>query len=68
MSEELDSRYIETNRLGELAFSPVPNMSLRMGEPKGGACFVFSVKRNIPNRLKFWLFCKFFPFTIERWE
>lgn len=30
--------------------------------------FEFTVKKTRLARLKYWLFCKFFPFKIERWD
>jgi len=30
--------------------------------------FEFTVKKTSLARLKYWLFCKFFPFRIERWD
>ena len=28
----------------------------------------FYVKRSVGNRLRYWLFCKFFPFKIVAWN
>jgi len=47
---------------------PTPNFVLATGEPSFGLRFEFCVKKTISNRIKYWLFCKFFPFRIERWD
>lgn len=52
----------------EITKYPEPNFSLCMGEGDGKVCFDFRVSRTVLNRIKYWLFCKFFPFTIEKWE
>ena len=44
---------------------PDPNLSLLMAD---NIIWVFSCKRTIANRLKYCLFCKFFPFTIKEWK
>lgn len=43
---------------------PEPNLILRMGD----VTFHFSCKRTIGNRVKYWMFCKFFPLTIDEWK
>jgi len=44
---------------------PMPfNFEMCMGE----ICFQFHVKKTLGNRLKYWLFCKFFPFKVSRWD
>ena len=52
--------------------SSIPNFFLRfddMGyENPFYVEFQFTVKKTILARLKYWLFCKFFPFKIIRWE
>ena len=30
--------------------------------------FEFTVKKTLIARIKYWLFCKFFPFKIRRWD
>jgi len=45
-----------------------PNFEMSMGEEEQSLIFSFTVKYNLINRLKYWLFCKFFPFKIVRWE
>lgn len=47
---------------------PKPNFTMRMGEVGNALSFDFQVKRTWLNRLKYWLFCKFFPFKIVRWN
>ena len=47
------------------------NFAMQMGEDEGpslGEGFEFTVKKSITNRIRYWLFCKFFPFRIVRWE
>ena len=51
---------------------PEPNFVLafdKMGYEDGvGLDFHFNAKRTNLARLKYWLFCKFFPFKIVRWD
>lgn len=30
--------------------------------------FEFTVKKTIVAKMKYWLFCKFFPFKIKKWD
>lgn len=30
--------------------------------------FHFTVKKTVKARIKYWLFCQFFPFKIVKWE
>ena len=30
--------------------------------------FEFTVKKTLKAKIKYWLFCKFFPFKIKRWD
>ncbi|KKM96823.1 hypothetical protein LCGC14_1174250 [marine sediment metagenome] len=46
---------------------PEPNFEMEMGEP-GQVIWSFRVKKTLINRIRYWLFCKFFPFKIIRWE
>lgn len=43
------------------------NLEISFG---GKDCIVISqnVKRTFINRFRYWMFCKFFPVTIERWD
>lgn len=50
------------------SFPEPNNIVLRMGEGLGGFKFHFICERTITNRIKYWLFCKFFPFTVEEWD
>ena len=45
---------------------PKPNFELSFADDV--VCFSFVVKKTIVNHLKYWLFCKFFPFKITRWD
>ena len=49
-----------------------PNLQLIMGDrvEDGVPHILWSiVARKTPiNRIKWWLFCKFFPFTIKQWD
>ena len=49
---------------------PKPNFKLIWGDGKPGISIVyqFIVPKTWRNRLKWWLFCQFFPFTIGRWD
>lgn len=46
----------------------VPNFSLRQGDAPGCVEWHFCVKKNLINKIRYWLFCKFFPFKIIKWE
>jgi hypothetical protein len=58
--------------LRALATPPKPNFYLRfddMGyDEPSFMVFQFTVKKTLLARLKYWLFCKFFPFKIAKWE
>lgn len=58
----MEKKNIETFKLMELP--PPPNFELQTGD----LSLQFTVKRTLLNRLKYWLFCKFFPFKIGRWD
>jgi len=45
-----------------------PNFGMYLGEPDCNVTFNFRVKKTLLNRIKYWLFCKFFPFTIKYWD
>ena len=47
---------------------PKPNFSLAMGETECSLTFEFRVEKTLVNRLKYWLFCTFFPFRVVRWD
>ena len=47
---------------------PPPSFTMRMGEDEGAVDWAFRVRKTRCNRLKYWLFCKFFPFRIIQWE
>uniref|UniRef100_A0A6M3IZK8 Uncharacterized protein n=1 Tax=viral metagenome TaxID=1070528 RepID=A0A6M3IZK8_9ZZZZ len=48
-----------------------PNFIMRFDDFRcGGASYVqfeFTVRKTILSRLKYWLFCQFFPFKIVKW-
>ncbi len=44
------------------------NFSLTMGEQENKVSFNFQVEKTFKNKIKYWLFCKFFPFKITKWE
>ena len=44
-----------------------PNFEIEMGE-NISVRFAFNEKRTLPKRLKWWLFCKFFPFKVIKWN
>ena len=46
----------------------IKNFDLSMGEGANAITFHFYVTRNIINRFRYWLFCKFFPFKVVRWD
>jgi len=56
----------------EMVESPTPNFVLvfdDMGyDNPFGIQFEFTVKKTMLARVKYWLFCKFFPFKIKRWD
>ena len=45
---------------------PAPNFALAFED--GDIQFEFTVKKTLRARVKYWLFCKFFPFKVERWD
>ena len=45
-----------------------PNFSMEMGDRPCYVRFNFMVNKTIANKLKYWLFCKFFPFRIVKWD
>ena len=47
---------------------PEPNFWLAMGEDELDIKIGFRVKRTWVNRMKWWCFCRVFPFRIEKWE
>ena len=49
------------------ALPPEPNIEIEMG-CNTSMRFCFNEKRTLIKRLKWWLFCKFFPFKIVRWK
>ena len=59
---------MEEVKARELGVIPEPNLFLCAGEKDSG--FVISIReRKTPlKRIKWWLFCKFFPFQIEEWD
>lgn len=54
--------------LGAICKRPEPNLVLIMGEGMENITFYLFAKRTLGNRLKWWLFCKFFPFKITHWN
>jgi len=47
---------------------PTPNFEMITGEDYNCLRLCFTVKKTIRNRVKYWLFCRFFPFKITKWE
>ncbi|KKM98880.1 hypothetical protein LCGC14_1153480 [marine sediment metagenome] len=47
---------------------PEPNFEMGMGEGYSQMVWSYRLKKTIINRIRYWLFCKFFPFKIIRWE
>ncbi len=45
---------------------PRSNLYLEMVD--SGICFELQAKKTWRNRLKYWLFCQFFPFQVKRWD
>lgn len=45
---------------------PKPNFKMSMGD-SGDVVFAFTVRKTLMNRVKYWLFCLFFPFRIKEW-
>ena len=63
---------MEINRRKNMAGLTNPNFVLSFDDmgydnPRS-VQFVFTVKKTKLARLKYWLFCKFFPFKIKRWD
>jgi len=64
----------ESDNLDRFTFysPPEPNFSLvfdDMGYDNPFKIqFEFTVKKTLKARIKYWLFCKFFPFKIKRWN
>ena len=51
----------------DFVYNPKPNFYLSLGDC-GKAVFAFNVEKSLKNRIKYWLLCRVFPFTIDRWE
>lgn len=47
---------------------PEPNFEMVMGEGSSLVMFRLTVPKTIGNRVKYWLFCHFFPFKLTRWD
>lgn len=45
----------------------IPNFEIEMGD-NISVRFCFNEKKNIIKRIKWWLFCQFFPFKIVKWN
>ena len=45
-----------------------PNITISIGEGIYNTSFNFYVKKTLYNRFRYWMFCKFFPFKVEKWE
>jgi len=56
----MDERF----KLGE---QPTANFVMGMGG-EGQLRWNFAVRKTLINRIRYWLFCKFFPFKIIRWD
>lgn len=55
----------------QMEFNPIPadpNFSMEMGDPPIMFILSFVVKRTFLNRIKYWMFFRFFPFRLVRWE
>jgi len=67
----ISEEYVELNISKEYGVQPPPkaNFELEWGDNSDCAItYCYRVKKNLQNRLKYWLFCKFFPFKIKRWD
>lgn len=53
---------------GLIEAPPEPNFFLAMGDAGSDVVFQFRVRKTLFNRIKYWLFCKFFPFRITKWD
>ena len=60
------------NNLGECKINVIdikePNFVIQMGEDSLSLSFHYCVNKTMKNRIKYWLFCRFFPFEIVKWE
>ena len=45
---------------------PKPNFKMSMGD-SDDVVFAFTVRKTLKKRVKYWLFCSFFPFRIKEW-
>ena len=50
----------------EIVKPPEPNFVIVAGDDD--IVISFNVRRTLRNRIKYWLFCQFFPFRIKRWD
>lgn len=66
MNEEMSKEQEGTHQF--ISLHPHHNFEIRMGEGDIDIAFSFHVEKNLGNRVKYWLFCKFFPFKISRWD
>jgi len=68
----LDSKGANTFSRSAFCSLPEPNFSLRFDDMGVDNPFYlqfdFTVKKTPLARLKYWLFCKFFPFKIVKWD
>ncbi len=64
----------ESDNLARYTFKapPQPNFVLAfddMGYDNSfGIQFEFTVRKTLKAKIKYWLFCKFFPFKTKRWN
>jgi len=51
----------------KIVSNPIPNFEIKMGE-NTSVRFCFNEEKTLLKRLKWYLFCLFFPFKIVRWD
>ncbi len=45
-----------------------PNFEMYQGDLPNGIIWAYMVKKTLLNRFKYWMFFKFFPFKLKRWD
>ena len=61
-------KQIDDNSIFLFSTPPEPNLTFFMGEGIANLQFQLRVNRTPLNRLKYWLFFRFFPFKLIEWK
>lgn len=66
--ENITADSIRTEAIISYGIKHPPKCNLHLAFGDGAVILDIVAKRNIRNKIKYWLFCKFFPFKITRWD